>query len=707
MTYTTNSVDSLKGPKPAESLAQERASAAFDPRLMNVFLEGLVAKSEQVLDLFQQMERDVVLQPTFQEYDETKPDARARVAARINRMARYAELEDYHHFMRRLNIVTAFDPSLGVRISVNLGLFLRCIKGNGSAAQFNFWNDKRQNGLIKQMYGCFGMTELGHGSNVAGVETTATFDLETDEFVINTPHIGATKWWIGGAAHSATHCVVYARLIVKGKDYGVKTFVVPLRDTNHELNPGVSIGDIGAKMGRDGIDNGWIQFSKVRIPRFFMLQKWCKVSKEGEVTLPPLEQISYISLLHGRVFMAIDSYRIIARFITVALRYAVARRQFKPSIKRPNEENVESQLINYPLHQRRLLPYLALAYLMAVGSNRLEIEHDTLLDDMDDALDKNDKEAINKCLVQTKSVFNDSGSLKSSCTWLAADCLHEARQACGGHGYSGYAGFGKIISDWSVQMTWEGDNNVLAMSCGRTLIKNVEDVLIKNKKVVGTMAFLNVGAQALGETALLTSAEDAANPEKVLTALEVLIIRISSYCLDLLKQNGGDWDAISYQRVLLSKLRTHQYMLETFLVDFKKADASLKPFLTNIVKLYILHSILEAFSSEFIGYGVINGPLKKAITNELIPDYCAKVRSQVITYTDAFQMPDRIINSALGNYDGNVYENFFNVVKQQNPPQKELKAPYNDALQAMLKRQSLEERDRFEKNEEARSILSK
>lgn len=92
------------------------------------------------------------------------------------------------------------------------------------------------------------------GSNVAGLETTATFDEKTDEFIIHTPTISATKWWIGGAAHSATHCSVFARLIVKGKDYGTKTFIVPLRDPrSYALLPGINIGDIGKKMGRDGI----------------------------------------------------------------------------------------------------------------------------------------------------------------------------------------------------------------------------------------------------------------------------------------------------------------------------------------------------------------------------------------------------------------------------------------------------------------------
>jgi acyl-CoA oxidase len=87
-------------------------------------------------------------------------------------------------------------------------------------------------------------------ANVQGVETTATFDEASDEFIIHSPTITATKWWIGGAAHSATHGAVYAQLIVRGKRHGVKCFVVPLRDPkDFTLKPGVTIGDIGKKMG--------------------------------------------------------------------------------------------------------------------------------------------------------------------------------------------------------------------------------------------------------------------------------------------------------------------------------------------------------------------------------------------------------------------------------------------------------------------------
>lgn len=108
----------------------------------------------------------------------------------------------------------------------------------------------------------FALTTLTclQGSNVAGLETTATFDEESDEFIIHTPSLTATKWWIGGAAQTATHAVVFAQMIVNNKRYGVKNFVVQLRDVlDFKVKQGINVGDIGAKMGRHGIDNGWIQ----------------------------------------------------------------------------------------------------------------------------------------------------------------------------------------------------------------------------------------------------------------------------------------------------------------------------------------------------------------------------------------------------------------------------------------------------------------
>ena len=239
------------------------------------------------------------------------------------------------------------------------------------------------------------MTELAHGSNVQGIETTATFDKETDEFVINTPHIGATKWWIGGAAHSATHCTVYARLKVNGKDYGVKTFVVPLRDSITIL---CQVSLLVILVPR------WVEMvlimvgftSNVRIPRFNMLQKYAKVSREGEVTMPPSEQLGYSALIGGRVTMMMDSYRMTSRFVTIALRYAIFRRQFKSKISGGDQE---TKLIDYPLHQKRLFPYLAAAYLFSQGALYLEQTMNETNERLDDAVSEGDKKKSMKLLL--------------------------------------------------------------------------------------------------------------------------------------------------------------------------------------------------------------------------------------------------------------------------------------------------------------------
>ncbi|OBA19721.1 acyl-CoA oxidase [Metschnikowia bicuspidata var. bicuspidata NRRL YB-4993] len=695
-------VSTLPGPTPAALMIEERAKAMFDPSDMLNVVEGTAKKANKIMELYQSLERDPLLAPGYADYELSRAENREQTTARIARMTQYVELESYADFWRRLNLVTAYDPSLGIRISVNLGLFINCIKGNGTEAQFRYWCLEKEAKFMKQLWGCFGMTELGHGSNAAGVETTAVFDEASDEFIINTPHIGATKWWIGGAAHSATHSAVYARLIIKGKDYGVKTFVVPLRDSRHQLMPGVAIGDIGQKMGREGVDNGWIQFSSVRIPRFFMLQKFCQVGRDGSVTLPPLEQLSYISLLQGRVGMASDSYRICARFITVATRYAVGRRQFKGDHTGKSEE---TQLINYPLHQRRLMPYLALTYAAGVGTDRLERQHERVVRQLEQAVENNDDAAIRRSLADTKSLFIDSAALKSTLTWLAELCITEARQACGGLGYLAYSGFGKAYADWVVQCTWEGDNNVLGMSAGRSILKNVSDVLRKDARISGSLEFLTRAKLCLGSERVLSTESDL-SPAQVLKALEVLIVRVSESALQKAEQKNS-WDVVSYERVLLSKLSCHHYLLETFIGTIGEVQApGLLYALAKVIRLYFLTHLLENFGREFISFLVLSPDLSKSITSKLIPESCLEVRDQAIPLTDSFQIPDTLLNLAIGVYDGNWYENYFRVVKTLNDPS-ETKAAYSSDLEAMLNRDSVADRQRSEKSKDAERKLSR
>jgi acyl-CoA oxidase len=106
---------------------------------------------------------------------------------------------------------------------MHYSMFYATMQNMSSPEQWAKWGDKIQRHKI---LGCYAQTELGHGSNVMGLETTATFDPKTDEIVIHSPTITSTKYWPGELGTSTSHAVVFARLLVDGNDYGVQPFLV-------------------------------------------------------------------------------------------------------------------------------------------------------------------------------------------------------------------------------------------------------------------------------------------------------------------------------------------------------------------------------------------------------------------------------------------------------------------------------------------------
>jgi acyl-CoA oxidase len=185
--------------------------------------------------------------------------------------------------------------------------------------------------LVKslKMIGCYAQTELGHGSNVAGLETTATFDEEKDEFVINSPTISSAKYWPGELGKFANHAVVYARLILKGKFNGIHAFMVPIRDSQtHEQLPGIEVGDIGPKFGFNSKDNGYALFKNVRIPRTNLLSRYAEVHRDGTFHILGDLRVLYSIMLQIRVLIANTCGFNLGHALTIGIRYAVVRRQF-------------------------------------------------------------------------------------------------------------------------------------------------------------------------------------------------------------------------------------------------------------------------------------------------------------------------------------------------------------------------------------------
>ncbi|MET4637631.1 acyl-CoA dehydrogenase [Mycetocola sp. 2940] len=350
-------------------------------------------------------------------------------------------------------LVTA-DPSLQIKSGVQWGLFGAAVLHLGTREH----HERFLPGIMSlETPGAFAMTEIGHGSDVASIATTATYDAETEEFVIHTPIRAAWKDYIGNAAVHGKAAAVFAQLITNGVNHGVHCFYVPIRDDDGFL-PGVGGEDDGIKGGLNGIDNGRLHFTNVRIPRSNLLNRYGNVDADGTYSSPiasPGRRFFTMlgTLVQGRV--SLDGAAVLASAVglQIAITYASQRRQFNAA-----SDVQEEVILDYQRHQRRLLPKLATTYAQTFAHDELLVKFDGVFSgkrDTDD--DRQDLETL-------------AAALKSLSTWHALDVLQEAREACGGAGFLAENRLTSLRADLDVYVTFEGDNNVLLQLVGKRLL---------------------------------------------------------------------------------------------------------------------------------------------------------------------------------------------------------------------------------------------
>jgi len=300
-----------------------------------------------------------------------------------------------------------------------------------------------------KMIGCYAQTELGHGSNVAALETTATFDPETDEFVIHSPTTTSTKYWPGDLGRFASHAIVMARLIVGDQDYGTTPFMVQLRDVDTWKHmPGVQSGDIGPKIGYHSKDNGWASFNKVRIPRTDMLMGLTSLDREGNFEIAGDLRALYTIMMMIRVTIVYKGNSAIGMAATIATRYSAIRRQFK-TIEGSKEER---SLLDYQTQQYKLAPMIALCYIQTTVGHYCNEGFVELMKGMDNGeFDRLD--VMHHLLAGYKAIFSDR----------IVAMVEIARKSCGGAGYSAWSGFPNLFFNTSPVPTYEGDNTVMLL----------------------------------------------------------------------------------------------------------------------------------------------------------------------------------------------------------------------------------------------------
>ncbi|OVA04669.1 Acyl-CoA oxidase/dehydrogenase [Macleaya cordata] len=452
-------------------LANARSTAQFDVEAMKIIWAG----SQQSFNVSDRISRLVASDPAFRKDNRTmlsrKELFRNNLRKATHAWKRIIELrlsEEEASCLRFYMDEPAF-------VNLHWSMFVPAIKGQGTKEQQEKWLPLAYK---MQIIGCYAQTELGHGSNVQGLETTATFDPTSDEFVINSPTLTSSKWWPGGLGKVSTHAIAYARLLIDGQDHGVHGFIVQIRSLDDHLPlPGITVGDVGMKFGNGAyniVDNGVLQFDHVRIPRSQMLMRVSQVTREGKYLQSDVpRQLIYGTMVFVRQKIVYDASSALSRAVCIATRYSAVRRQFGSQDGGP-----ETQVIDYKTQQSRLFPLLATAYAFRFVGEWLK----WLYTDVTHRLQVNDFTTLSEAHACT-------AGLKSLTTSTTADAIEECRKLCGGHGYLCSSGLPELFAVYVPSCTYEGDNTVLLLQVARFLMKTVSQ-LGSVKQPFGTTAYL-------------------------------------------------------------------------------------------------------------------------------------------------------------------------------------------------------------------------
>uniref|UniRef100_A0A8I3N9V8 Acyl-coenzyme A oxidase n=1 Tax=Canis lupus familiaris TaxID=9615 RepID=A0A8I3N9V8_CANLF len=660
--------DALLLDLPRGPLQAYRARASFCWKELVLFLEG-----EDVLRLkktiFSTLENDPLFARSHEE-DISLDRYRELSFLRCKRIMEYnlLPLEDMVAnplwFQVFTNCLGMYDWSLAIRLLLNMVTF--------GLAIYNLGSERHLKYLPKifnmEIFGCFAVTELSHGSNAKAIRTTAHYDPITQEFIIHSPDFEAAKFWVGNMGKTATHAVVFAQLYTpEGQCHGLHPFVVQIRNPKTLLPmPGVMIGDMGKKVGLNGIDNGFAMFHKVRIPRQDLLNRNGEVTLEGTYVTPFKDDrqrfgASLGTLSMGRVAIVGMSTVNLKLAVSIALRFSATRCQFGPS----DEEEVP--VLEYQMQQWRLLPYLAAVYALDHFSKSLFLD----LVDLQQGLMGKDQSARQAEL--GREIHALVSASKPLASWTAQKGIQECREACGGHGYLAVNRLGDLRNDNDPNCTYEGDNNILLQQTSSYLLSLLASRI--EQSPLKTVDFLEAYPEILGQRFSCPSINSCLDSSVPLAAYEWLVcyLLLESYQkLNEEKRSGrNDFEARNNSQVYYCRPLALAFLELTVVRRFHEythqpsVPPPLRAILGRLSALYALWTLSQHMALLYQG-GYFSGKEAGKMIQNAILTLCSQLKDDAVALVDVIAPPDFVLDSPIGRADGELYKNLWTTVLQES-----------------------------------------
>ncbi|CEG44941.1 acyl-dehydrogenase oxidase [Plasmopara halstedii] len=525
-------------------------------------------------------------------------------------------------------------------IDVHVSMFIPTLENQGTDEQRAKWLPLAKSFKI---FGAYAQTELGHGSNVQGLETVATYDKATHEFIINSPTLTSQKWWPGGLGKTATHAIVHARLYLDGTDVGIQAFLVQIRSLkDHQPLSGITIGDIGPKVGFNAIDNGYCSFQQTRIPRENMLMRYAKVLPNGSFVKPQSDKLVYLTMVHVRTNLIENFAVMMAKAVTITTRFSAARVQ-----GRKPQSKGEYQVLEYQNQQQKLFPFIAIAYAAKFAARHMITRHNDAVE-----LVKSGDAAFSQKLATLHAV---SSGLKA---WLAetvSDGIESCRRLCGGHGFLQSSNLAHMFAETVGANTFEGTFDVLVQQHAQYLLKVLARVKTLDQSEPTTQFLVRIKKYCdpklrfSGQTR-----ESFDNFNLLVEAFEVRATRLLVQLANQLKAANNNSNACMVQMSRVSIAHTELMLLEALIHGVNTLPPGPEQqsvgHLCTLLGLWLITKSLGEFRHHdyFSSYQV-------DLIHEQILHLLPIIRRNCVLLTDAWDFSDFELSSTIGRYDGDIY----------------------------------------------------
>ncbi|CAD8072476.1 unnamed protein product [Paramecium sonneborni] len=531
---------------------------------------------------------------------------------------------------------------------VYLGMVVPAVKILGTDEQIKAWLDDLIN--IRKA-ACYAQTELGHGSDIQSLQTTATYDKQREEFIINTPTIQAAKFWPGDLGILANWALVFAQLIVDDKNYGVQSFMVQIRDveTHKPLN-GIEVGDIGPKIGYQVKDNGFLKFNNVRIPKFNMLAKYISITPQGNVIKQGDPKISYASMMMMRKLLNTVYPKAAAISLTIALRYSYTRQQFT------NDSKIENSIIEYQTQQHKLLPLLANLFAVVLSGNMTS-----------KFVDFNFNEVQNGNFQHMNACHSLLCGTKANYTHFVVNCAEWCRLSCGGHGYAHYSGLPSIYQEHCPNVTLEGENQIMFLQLARYLLKLLKTSQKNPQKIPEQFSLFKKIDQ------ILQFKCDQFQFSNILSLLESSVIHlITQTGMKMMQEIQG---GLNPKSAWDYKLGTSLWESANYFIEYYKFVCFQKTILqvTHLQTQVVLTNLLNLFGITIL----LQNPLT-LLENDVVTQQTIKqmkdqyenlltlIKPEALVLIESFCLADGGLRTTIGRADGKPYEYTYDWALNEN-----------------------------------------